>query len=71
MPRGVYSRRKKYAKPRLHQDKTQLNPQEKLLVAYMHECRHIEQQDLAVIFNVNSGRINEAIMAIRKAIYND
>jgi hypothetical protein len=48
--------------------KTALTAREKLKAAYLHEVRGIDQHVLADIFEVNVGRINEAIMEVRKAI---
>lgn len=50
-----------------HADKTALTPREKLKAAYMHDVRGVAQQVLADMFEVNIGRINEAITAVRKA----
>ncbi len=47
--------------------KTDLTPVERLCVAYLHYARGIEQQDLAVAYNVNGGRISEACTALYKA----
>lgn len=47
--------------------KTALTPREKLKAAYLYEIRGIEQHVLADIFEVNVGRINEAIIPIRRA----
>jgi hypothetical protein len=51
--------------------KTSLNAREKLKAAYFHEVRGIDQHVLADMFEVNVGRINEAIMDVRKAINGD
>jgi len=47
--------------------KTDLTPEEKILAAYLYECRGVAQQVLADVFGVNQGRINEALTAIRRA----
>ena len=46
---------------------TQLTPEQKIIVAYMHHIRGVTQQDLAAIYCINHGRINEACMAIGHA----
>ena len=48
--------------------KTALTCNEKLTVAYLHYVRGVEQQDLAVAFAVNMGRVNEACLAVRDAL---
>ena len=50
-----------------HAAKTALTPREKLKVAYFHEIEGINQHVLAALFEVNIGRINEAILPIRRA----
>jgi hypothetical protein len=50
------------------EEKTDLTAREKLKAAYFHEIRGVAQHVLADMFEVNIGRINEAIMNIRKAI---
>ena len=47
--------------------KTQLTPREKLKVAYFHDVRGVAQHVLADMFEVNSGRIAEAIAKVREA----
>lgn len=56
------------AKARGHEQKTKLEPVEKLICAYFHLVRGIAQQDLADLFRVNSGRVNEAISDLRTAL---
>jgi DNA-directed RNA polymerase specialized sigma24 family protein len=51
-----------------YERKAYLTPQEKLKCAYFHLIRGMAQQDLADLFDVNSGRVNEAIQVIRGAI---
>lgn len=51
-----------------HEPKGALEPIEKLKVAYFYHCRGVAQQVLADIFDVNAARVNEAIMAVRKAV---
>jgi hypothetical protein len=48
--------------------KTDLTPIEKLKVAYFHEVRGIDQHTLADMFDVNMGRVNEALQKIRATI---
>jgi hypothetical protein len=49
--------------------KTSLTPDEKLRAAYAHLINGVDQHHIASLFGVNSGRVNEAIMDVRKAIY--
>jgi hypothetical protein len=51
-----------------HIGKTALTPREKLKVAYFYLVRGVAQQELADIFEVNQGRINEAITDVRLAV---
>jgi hypothetical protein len=53
---------------KLHEEKTTLLPMEKLKVAYFHLLRGVPQHVLADMFDVNAGRVAEAIGEIRKAI---
>lgn len=46
--------------------KTALTPEERLQAAYMHLIRGISQQDLADMFRVNIGRVNQAVAEARK-----
>ena len=46
-----------------------LSPEQRIRVAYMHFSRAMSQEDLAACFNVNQGRINEACLAILKAAH--
>lgn len=48
--------------------KTALTPLEKIKAAYFYEVRGVGQQVLADMFEVNSGRINDAVMDVRKAV---
>jgi hypothetical protein len=48
--------------------KAHLTPEEKLKCAYFHMIRGFAQSDLADLFNVNSGRVAEAIMLIRTTL---
>lgn len=47
-----------------------LEPHEVLRVAFAHLILGIDQNHLATLFNVNSGRIAEAVMAVRWAVTN-
>ena len=49
-------------------DKTALTSEEKLKAAYFHIVRGVDQHVLADMFNVNPGRIAEAVSAVRVAI---
>jgi hypothetical protein len=51
-----------------HVAKTDLTPDEKLSAAYWYLIGGISQHDIAALYHVNPGRINEAVAAIRKAI---
>ena len=48
--------------------KTDLTPREKLKVAYFYFIRGVAQHVLADMFEVNAGRVAEAITAVRQAI---
>jgi hypothetical protein len=50
--------------------KKALTPHERIKCAYLHLIRGVAVQDLAIAFEVNTGRISEAIAAIQKAIDN-
>lgn len=49
--------------------KTDLTPREKLKATYFYVIRGISQQVLADLFEVNQGRVNEAISEIAKTIH--
>ena len=51
-------------------EKTFLEPHEVLIAAYSHLIQGIDQHHLATIYNVNPGRIAEAVVALRWAIEN-
>lgn len=51
-----------------HETKSCLTPREKLKVAYAYEIMGIAQHDLAALFEVNQGRVAEAIKAVMAAI---
>jgi hypothetical protein len=46
--------------------KTALTFEEKITAAFMHYVRDIDQQDIAMLYGVNIGRVNEACLAVRK-----
>ena len=48
--------------------KTELTPEEKLRAAYAHIVGGVDQHVIAALFAVNPGRVNEAIMAVKRAI---
>jgi len=48
--------------------KTELTPDEKLRAAYANIINGVEQHHIAALFGVNSGRVNEAVQAVRAAI---
>jgi hypothetical protein len=48
--------------------KTALTFEEKITVAFMHYVRQIDQQDLAVLYGVNGGRVNEACLTVKNAL---
>jgi hypothetical protein len=48
--------------------KKSLTPEEKLTVAYAHIVHGVKQHVLAMIYGVNSGRIAEAVIAVREGL---
>ena len=48
--------------------KTSLTFEEKVTTAYMHYVRAIDQQDIAMLYGVNIGRINEACLAVKQSL---
>lgn len=51
-----------------HTPETALTFEQKIIAAYLHFVRDVNQQDIAVAMGgVNSGRVNEAIKAIEEA----
>lgn len=54
-----------------HEAKGFLTPREKLKVAYAYEIMGIAQHDLAALFEVNQGRVAEAIKAVMAAVSDD
>lgn len=51
--------------------KTALTPEEKIKCAYLHYIRKTPQHDLAIAFEVNGGRINEACKAVWAVVSNE
>ena len=47
--------------------KTALAPEEKITAAFMYYVRCIDQQDIAMMYGVNIGRVNEACREIAVA----
>lgn len=45
--------------------RTVLSFEEKITAAFMHYVRGVEQQDIAMLYSVNIGRVNEACVAVR------
>jgi len=45
-----------------------LSFEDKVRVAWAYHCEHIPQQTLSALYGVNAGRINEACMAVSKAL---
>jgi len=56
------------SKARGHIDKTGLTPDEEIKVAYFHLIKGIAQHTLADMFDVNPGRIAEAIERVSRAV---
>ena len=50
--------------------KTALTSEERITAAFMHFVRGIDQQDIAMLYGVNGGRVNEACRAIKAAADN-
>ena len=48
--------------------KTALTFEEKITAAFMHYVRKIDQQDLAMLYGVNGGRVNEACQVVKHAL---
>jgi hypothetical protein len=51
-----------------HEQKTELTPKEKLKAAAAYEVYGVPQHALAFIFEVNPGRIAEAITSVRNTV---
>lgn len=45
-----------------------LSFEEKITAAYMHYVRGLFQEDIAAIYGVNQGRVNEACLTIKQAL---
>lgn len=54
-----------------HEQKTDLTPKEKIKAAAAYEVYGVPQHALAFIFEVNPGRIAEAISEIRSTVVGD
>jgi len=52
----------------LAERRTALTFEEKITVAFMHYVRAIDQQDLAMLYGVNGGRVNEACLIVKNAL---
>ena len=50
--------------------KTALTSEERITAAFMHYVRGIDQQDIAMLYGVNMGRVNEACRAVKAAADN-
>ena len=50
--------------------KTSLTSEERITAAFMYFVRKIDQQDIAMMYGVNIGRVNEACRAIKAAADN-
>jgi hypothetical protein len=48
--------------------KTSLTNEEKIKVAFFHLVKGYPQHDLAALFEVNAGRVAEAVTTIRTAL---
>ena len=48
--------------------KTALTPEEKITAAFMHFVRHVEVQDIAMMYGINMGRVSEACNHIGLAV---
>jgi DNA-directed RNA polymerase specialized sigma24 family protein len=48
--------------------KTALTPTEQLKAAYLHLVEGHPQHTLAQVFGVNQGRVNEAVLKVRRAL---
>jgi hypothetical protein len=44
-----------------------LTTEEKIIAAYLNVIRKVQVQDIAAAFNVNMGRVSEAVQAIQLA----
>lgn len=48
--------------------KTALTFEEEITSAFMHYVRKIDQQDIAMVYGVNIGRVNEACLTVKHAL---
>ena len=48
--------------------KTQLTAEEKITVSWAHLVKGVDQHTLAAMYNVNPGRVAEAIAAVRDVV---
>jgi hypothetical protein len=48
--------------------KTALSHEEKITAAFMYFVRKVDQQDIAMMFGVNIGRVSEACREIAEAV---
>lgn len=48
--------------------KTALTFEEKVTAAYLHHAQGVDQHVIAMAMGVNMGRVNEACLAIKRAI---
>jgi hypothetical protein len=51
-----------------YERKAHLTPEEKIKAAYFHLLRGVAQNVLADLFDVNPGRVAEAVEDVRKAV---
>jgi len=56
---------------REHEHKSALTIREKIKVVYAYEIMGIAQHDLAALFEVNQGRVAEAIRTVRNALLSE
>lgn len=42
--------------------------EQQVTAAFVHYVRGVEQQDIAMLFSTNIGRVNEACVAVRRAL---
>lgn len=55
--------------PKVDKGRAALTPEQKLLAAYAHLIRGVNQMDIAIVLGgVNQGRVNEAITEVREAV---
>lgn len=61
---SVANQKKEVKMKRGYENKTSLTPREKIKAAYAYEIMGIAQHDIAALFEVNQGRVADAIKAI-------